>query len=307
MSAKKLGADHPLTLIALNSLAGAYLYSGKTAEAVALYEQVRDMCVKKLGADRPQTLITLVCLARAYQTVGRLAEAIALFEQLRDARLRKLGADHPETLLSLYDLAEAYQAAAKPEQALPLFQQAAEGLERRHFALPQAGLIVGALTDCCEQLKHFDQAEAWRRKWLAVVKERSGADSLPYAAENAVLALNLLGRKKWVEAEAALRDCLAIRERKQPDDWTTFNTRSMLGEALNGQKKHDEAERLLLEGYEGLKQRAAKIPKEGKPRVIEAVERLVQFYDARGNQHEATRWRKELDAVKADAKPQGKP
>ena len=131
-----------------------------------------------------------------------------------------------------------------------------------------------------------------------MVKERSGADSLPYATEMAVLGLNLLKQKKWTDAEAALRDCLAIREKKQPDEWTTFNARSMLGEALNGQKKRAEAEPLLVQGYEGMRQRTAKIPKEGKPRLAEALERLVQLYDAWGKPAQATRWRRELERVK---------
>jgi hypothetical protein len=46
-------------------------------------------------------------------------------------------------------------------------------------------------------------------------------------------------------------DCLIIREKKQPDDWTTFTTKSMLGEALNGQKKRAEAEPLLVQGLRG--------------------------------------------------------
>jgi eukaryotic-like serine/threonine-protein kinase len=304
---KKLGADHPLTLIVLNSVAGAYLFSGRKAEAVALYELVRDVCVKKLGADRPQTLITLGSLAKAYLAVGRKAEAIALFEQVRDTQVKKLGADHPQTLDTLAGLAGAYQAAGNLEQALPLFQQAAAGIEKRQFVHPRAGLIVGALSDCHYWLRQYDQAEAWRRKWLAVVKERSGVDSLPYATELAVLGMNLIEQKKWTDAEDALHDCLAIREKKQPDDWTTFNTQSMLGEALNGQKKRAEAEPLLVRGYEGLRQRAAKIPKEGKTRLTEALERLVQLYDAWGKPVEATRWRRELETAKADAKPRDKP
>ena len=196
---------------------------------------------------------------------------------------------HPETL------AGAYQALGNPDQALPLLLQAAVGFEKRHFVDSSAGPIVAALiVDYFERLKQYDQAEVWQRKWLAVVKERSGADSLPFATELALLGLNLLKQKRWTDAEAMLRDCLAIREKKQPDDWTTFIARSMLGEALNGQQKRAEAEPLLVQGYEGMKQRAAKIPKEVKPRLAEALERLVQLYDAWGKPDEAARWRREL-------------
>ena len=52
-----------------------------------------------------------------------------------------------------------------------------------------------------------------------------------------------------------LREVLAIREKVRPDAWTTFNTKSMLGEALLGQKRYAEAEPLLLAGYRGMKER----------------------------------------------------
>ena len=40
-----------------------------------------------------------------------------------------------------------------------------------------------------------------------------------------------------------------------------------------------EAEPLLLEGYSGMKAREQQISPAGKPRLTEALERLVQLYD----------------------------
>ena len=74
----------------------------------------------------------------------------------------------------------------------------------------------------------------------------------------------LLLEKKPAEAELKLRECLTIRQKIQPDDWTTFDTKSMLGEALLEQKKFAEAEPLLLSGYEGMKQRRGHDPVPGQ-------------------------------------------
>ena len=104
------------------------------------------------------------------------------------------------------------------------------------------------------------------------------------------------------KAGPRLRDCLAIRKKQEPDAWTTFNTQSMLGAALLGQQKYAEAEPLLVQGYEGMKQRAAKNPANGEVRLTDALERLVQLYDATRNTAEAERWRKELAARKAAEK-----
>jgi hypothetical protein len=51
-----------------------------------------------------------------------------------------------------------------------------------------------------------------------------------------------------------------------------------------------------------VKKREAKIPPAGRPRLGEAVERLVQFYEATDKKDEAAWWRKELDAIKLGQK-----
>ena len=86
----------------------------------------------------------------------------------------------------------------------------------------------------------------------------------------------------------------------------TFNTRSQLGGALLGQKKYTDAEPLLLQGYEGMKQREAKIPAVGKVRLTEALEWLVQLYEATGRKDKAAEWRKKLEVTRP-AKPLAKP
>ena len=126
------------------------------------------------------------------------------------------------------------------------------------------------------------------------------ADSLQYAGQLGSLGLNLLEQQKPADAEPVLRECLLIREKTQPDAWTTFNTKSLLGGSLLGQKNYADAEPLLLSGYEGIKEREAKIPLQGKPRLTEAMERLVQLYDAWSKPDQAAAWRKSLEELKTN-------
>jgi hypothetical protein len=88
----------------------------------------------------------------------------------------------------------------------------------------------------------------------------------------------LLHVRAYAQAESLLRECLVIREKMQPDTWQTFNTQSMLGGALLGQKKYDEAEPLLLKGYEGMKQSEKTIPPLARGRIPEALDRLIALY-----------------------------
>ena len=106
------------------------------------------------------------------------------------------------------------------------------------------------------------------------------------------------------ESEKPLRESLGIREKNQPEAWTTFSTQSMLGEYLLGQKKYSEAEPLLLGGYQGMDTRKKTIPASvRKQRLSEALERIVRLYDEWGKKDKAGEWRKKLPPAKADKKP----
>jgi tetratricopeptide (TPR) repeat protein len=282
----------------MNDLANGYRSAGKLDLALPLWEQTLKLAKAKLGADHPHTLTSMGNLAAGYRLAGKLDLALPLLEETLKLTKAKQGADHPETLKSMNNLAKGYQAAGKLDRALPLYQEAAAAMEKRRFQHEYAGGIVGNLSDCHERLQQFDQAETWRRKWLAVVKERAGADSTAYADELAALGRNLLLQQKWTEAETALKESLAIRQEKTPDAWTTFNTQSLLGGTLAGQKKYADAEPLLLTGYEGMKAHAKTIPPQGKPRLPEAALRLVQLYQALDRKNEAAKWQNELEAVK---------
>ena len=115
--------------------------------------------------------------------------------------------------------------------------------------------------------------------------------------------MNLLHQKKWADAELVLRDCLAIRAKQIPDSWLTFNTQSMLGGALLGQKKYADAEPLLIKGYNGLKTREQTIPKQGggELRIPEALDRLIELYTATNQPDELKKWRAERAKYPAEA------
>ena len=121
----------------------------------------------------------------------------------------------------------------------------------------------------------------------------------------AAVSLDLLACTQFAVAEEMLCESLAIRVKAQPDTWTTFNTQVLLGGALLSQKKYADAEPMLVAGYEGMNQREAKIPAQGKVRLTEALERLVQLSEETGRPGEAAKWRQELTALRAapPAKP----
>jgi hypothetical protein len=167
---------------------------------------------------------------------------------------------------------------------------------------PETQKFIVTLVDCYERLQQPAKAESLIREGVEYWKQKAGDSSVEYAGALASLGRNLLLQDKAADASPILRECLAIRQKKQPDAWTTFNTQSMLGSALLGQKEYTDAEPLLRQGYEGMEERQDKIPGPFKAqRLSEALQRLVQLYEATGNKDEAARWRKELAEMKSSA------
>jgi tetratricopeptide (TPR) repeat protein len=307
VSVKNEGAEHPATLVVLNNLAMAYWAAGNKKKAIDLLEQVRDGNVKALGADDPDTLTTVNNLAGIYAAVGRRSDAIDLYEKVLRGREKVLVAGHPDTITTLNELALAYSADGKPNKALPLFEQAAAGVEKLQFVHASAEEIVDNLCECLDQFKKYDQVEIWRRKWLAEVKAKDGSESRSHAEALMQLGNNLLRQKKHSDAEKVLRDAVRIFNKVQPQVWSTFLAHSQLGEALMGQKKYGDAEPLLLTGYEGMKQREARIHPQDRFHVSDALVRLVRLYEAWDMKDKADEWRRKLAAQQKSKTESTKP
>jgi hypothetical protein len=78
------------------------------------------------------------------------------------------------------------------------------------------------------------------------------------------------------------------------DDRSIFHVRSLVGGSLLGQRRFAEAEPFLLQGYEGMREREARIPAGFKPWLRQGGDRLVAFYEATNQPEKARRLREEL-------------
>jgi serine/threonine protein kinase/lipopolysaccharide biosynthesis regulator YciM len=291
----QLGDNHPDTLVSMSKLAAAYRLVNRADRAVPLFEETLKRARDRLGPEHPGTLNTMNELGVSYFNSGRQAQAVRLWEEcLQIRRARKEGADHPDVLLLMHHLGHAYRDVGELDRAEPIFRELAEGLERLRFQHVLASEVVNNLAFYLELRDRADQSESLRRKWMAVVKERAGAESPAYAVELAVLAKSLIRQGKWADAEVALRATLALRAKPQAAGWPTYNQRATLGRVLLAQKQYAEAETHLLEGYEGLKRHAAQIHAMYRRLLLETAERLVQLYEATGRKEDAARWGKVL-------------
>jgi serine/threonine protein kinase/tetratricopeptide (TPR) repeat protein len=299
----KSGVDHPHTLVCMSNLAGGYVSTGNLELALPLLEEALRLKRVKLGLDHPATLLSMNDLAVGYKAAGKVDSALPLLEETLKLRRGKLGPDHPDTLQTLNNLAATYQAVGKVNLAVPLSEEACEKTKAK-LGPDHPLSLTAAVNLAVSYLAAKQPAKALPLFQDFLERQRKRLGDNPALAELlAGVALKLLQAEESAAAEPILRECLAIREKHNPNAWNTFNTRSALGGSLLGQQKYAESEPLLLSGFEGMKQRETQIPLEAKVRLIEAMERLVRLYESTNDKDKAAEWRKKLDAARDAAKP----
>jgi serine/threonine protein kinase/lipopolysaccharide biosynthesis regulator YciM len=335
---KSSGADHPDTLVALSNLAGAYYQARRPVDAIRILEQVLNKQTDTLGVEDPRTLNTLNNLANTYLSLGKASEAIALHEKALKAKESSLGEKNILTLNTLANLAGAYHSLKRLDKSIPMFEDILARQEkelgrtfldtqvtvanlgvnyldagRPNDAIPLLEEAISfsseypllsnfspSLLSAYQKMGESDKAAKLIAQILSTVRQKLPSESPQLAAQLAHYSLELMKAKQYTQAEQLLRECLTIRQAKEPDDWRTFSTMSMLGGSLLGLERFFEAEPLLIKGYEGMTQRRVKIPAEASVRIFEAVDRLIELYATTSRPLEAEKWRAEKASLNND-------
>ncbi len=290
-SKKRYGDDHPDTLAIMAKLAGAYLTTRWPDRAVDLFQTVVDRRTKRLGADHPDTLSSQHNLAVCHWMMGNLDKSVPLFEDLLKRRQKIFGRDHARTQMAVANLGVNYKDTGRPKEALPLLEEA----YRTSRTDASLRWVAPHLFEMYAEVDRRPEALELLPEVLESARKALPKNSPPLASGLAQISLNLMKVKAFKEVEPLLRECLTLREKYQPEEWTTFNTHSLLGGSLLGQKKYAEAEPLLLKGYEGMKEREKAIPKvpQTATRIPEALDRLIALYAALEKPEEVKKWRAE--------------
>jgi tetratricopeptide (TPR) repeat protein len=229
-----------------------------------------------------------------YSDTGKTKRAENLFHDVLQAMAAQLGAEDGQTLKTKNNLALFYLNQGDYNRAEPLFREALQAWTAKDPADSTTSLAMKHnLADAYRLQEKYALAAPLFEEVIKACKQ--GADFPGLQDTKYRLAIVYLNQEKYAQAEPLLREVLEAWTKGAPDAWETFSSESMLGHALWGQQKFADAESLLIEGYRGLKQREAQIPADGKHKLTEALDRLVNFYDATGKKDAAARWRKELE------------
>ena len=102
---RAFGAEHPITLTAMNNIAGSRWAQGDHAGARGLLEQVLEVRRRVHGEEYPDTLTAMGNLASTLKAQGDNSGARKLLEKVLEVRRRMQGEEHPDTLMAMGNLA----------------------------------------------------------------------------------------------------------------------------------------------------------------------------------------------------------
>ena len=292
-----LGPDHSDTLVTMNNLAGVYQEDGKYIRSEGLISEALEIRRLVLGPEHPDTLESMHNLARVNYLQGRYEQAEAQFSRTVEMRRRVVGPEHAKTLLSMWMLAAVYAAQGKYARAEPLFKQTSE--TSRRVLGPEHPYTLGELGDFAfmyQQEGDYARAESVAAEVLASRRHRSGSQNPNTVSSALDLGLACASEGKFTESEALAREALEFYQKQEPDDWQRYRAESVLGASLAGEKKYQEAEPLLTEGYLGMLAQRDKIAMPDRYHLDRAREWLVQLYTAWGKPEKAAEWKKKQNS-----------
>jgi serine/threonine protein kinase/tetratricopeptide (TPR) repeat protein len=290
-----LGAEHPNTLLSANNLAVVLWDEGKYAEAEPLLARVMEVKRRVLGPEHPETLSTMNNLGALYRDEGKYTLAEPPLTRVLEIRRRVSGEEHPDTLISMNNLGLLYTYQGNYERAEPLLTQAAE-VRRRTLGQehPDTLLSMNNLAQLYVYESKYETAEPIYVEVVELERRVLKAEHPRRLATTNDLAALYIKRSNYLAAEPLLRESLNSFNKSGADSWTRYNTQSLLGASLSGQRKYAEAESLLLSGYQGMLQRRTAIPWERQAALNDGAERILQLYERWEKPEKVAEWRQKL-------------
>jgi serine/threonine protein kinase/tetratricopeptide (TPR) repeat protein len=291
-----LGDDNPVLGHELTSAGKMLMSAGHYEAAEALFREGLALNRKLLGADHEQVTLSLALLAGARAAQGDYHESAQAYREAYELRRRLLGDDDLRVVNAMKDLGKALHAGGDSLAAAPVLREALEGYRRLDAAGTPAALalqtdLACALTD----LGALQEAEPLIREALTKTEAIYGQEHFGTVAAQQVLGWLLVKRGEPGQAEPLLQSCVDTFSRLDIPEhlaWLPAQGNSALGECLAAQQRFDEAEPLLVQGYDTIQEAKG----DGYILTRIALERVIGLYEAWGKTDQVARWRAKVPA-----------
>jgi tetratricopeptide (TPR) repeat protein len=292
-----LGRDHKETIRVMQLLADVYTWIGQFSDAIVMYQQLLENAKTRLESDDRVLLDCMNRLARAYRRAGHWQRAMRLLEQVvkKDEALR--GATVAGASDSAHTLAMLYQDAGMYSDCIARLEQVFACRIRLGSRPDDTPMGMDEHFLSYQRTGRLDEADRLLRRKLELCRKRMDSIGQKDQARTLeMLSLNLLLQNRPAEAESMAREAMALYEKNHHTEreWRLPYVMNLLGGTLLGQKKHAEAEPLLVQGYEGMKQGEATMTAQWRFRLPEAGERVIRYYEETNQPAKARAWQERL-------------
>lgn len=260
-------------------LASALRHEGKYKEAKEIYEKVLSTQIKLLGEDHPDVALTLNHLSRLYYNQEKFKEAEPLARKSLEIRLKNFPEDHPEVSASRSSLAGDLMGEKKYKEAEKLYRLAYKSsLEKLGENHPYTPAILGNIGNALMEQKKYKEAEECFTKSIKKLKQLFPESQNYVVGRVNSLADLYIRTGRYKKSEHLLREELSMLKNKDiKDGWLVGLTESLLGYSLFKQSKNLEAEGLLINGYNVIRDKKGKWCSESK----KALQRIIDFYKSK--------------------------
>ena len=281
----------------LHVVGGMLGHVGRSEEAEPFLREAVEMGSRLLPETSPNLLDARDTLAVNHWRMGKIDLAISSYESVLAIRSRELGPNHPDTLATQANLGVNYKDAGRLPEAIRTLSYV--DTRNRITPLPRLDFVGPALLEALSVgadpsvPEHREKASLLVEELLPAIRAELPAGSPELASGLAQCASTLARVHAWTKAEPIAREALRIRASVAPLEWTTANSRSLLGGILLAKDNLTEAEPLLLTGYQGLKRLESSIPPPARFRIGEALDRLIALATQKGTPEDAAAWRTE--------------
>jgi tetratricopeptide (TPR) repeat protein len=241
-------------------------------------------------------------LAGVYALQKKFAEADEQLRKVLDkpAAMKDLS---PNVLpFALRSLGNAYKNEGRFAEAEPLLSRLVPlVLVTPGEGNQQTRIDMFQLAENYASQHKYSDAEKTFSQLLDVQRRVNAPDSINTVVTVSNIGWVRLQQQRYAEAEATLRQAAAILNRTAPNGWERFNVDSMLGASLSAQRKFEEAEPLLISGYNGMGSGRPSTNANMTSRFTreQAGEAILQFYADWGKPEKRSEWAERIRASRS--------
>ena len=252
---KVYGDQHVKVATALNNLASLLKEKGDLAGAEKRQREALQMYRDTVGDKSYYVALSYNNLANILQDQGNLDEAERMDRKSLALTREVFGAEHPRVGDCLNNLANVLWEKHDLAGAERVYREAL-ALDRKLLGPdhPYVAMDESNLSLVLRDAGNLGDALTLVKDAIAISTRAQGASSPTTGLYLGSLAALYLQMGRVDEAAEKIDEALRIQEAAlSPDHWRLFQSRSIKGSVLAAQGKRAEAEKVLLESYEGLR------------------------------------------------------